>query len=183
MLLASLATSRDDLRQILQLQQLNLSTNISADELNSQGFVTMRHNLETLEQMNDLGPAVIIKDQEKVVAYALTMLVECKDLMPALKPMFTIFESLSWMGNPLNTYSYYVMGQICVAKEFRGQGLVDELYHYHRKIYQSKFELILTEIATRNFRSIKAHEKVGFKTIHIHKDALDEWAIVGWDWK
>ena len=38
--------------------------------------------------MHDLAPAVIIKDNDQVVAYALTMLRECRQLIPDLEPMF-----------------------------------------------------------------------------------------------
>jgi hypothetical protein len=183
MLHCTLANSTEDLEQILDLQQLNLLNNISESERISQGFVTMHHDLATLKAMNAIAPAVIIKNHEKVIAYALTMFVECRHLMPTLEPMFRLFENLTWDQFPLKDYRYYVMGQICVAKEFRRKDLVRTLYEFHQKIYQPKFDLILTEISTRNVRSMKAHEKVGFKTIHLHKDALDEWAIVGWDWK
>ncbi|MGI8582907.1 MAG: hypothetical protein ACR2KX_11945 [Chitinophagaceae bacterium] len=36
-------------------------------------------------------------------------------------------------------------------------------------------------IKTKNYRSQKAHEKVGFITIHTYNDALDEWNVVAWD--
>ena len=183
MLLTTLASNTGELQEILQLQQQNLLTHITGEEMRSQGFVTMKHSLDTLQKMNALAPAVLVKEEGKVIAYALTMLVECRQLMPALEPMFKLFEGLSWNGKPLTNYTYYVMGQICVAKDYRGRGLVNEMYQYHKKIYQSRFELLLTEISLRNTRSLRAHEKAGFKTIHVHKDELDEWAIVAWDWK
>ncbi len=75
------------------------------------------------------------------------------------------------------------MGQICIAKVYRGQGLFEQLYNYHKEIYQPQFDLFVTEISTRNHRSLRAHEKVGFKTIHTHRDNLDEWRVVAWDWR
>jgi ribosomal protein S18 acetylase RimI-like enzyme len=75
------------------------------------------------------------------------------------------------------------MGQICIEKEYRGKGIVPMLYNKHKEIYSSQYDFILTEISTRNIRSLKAHEKIGFKTIHYHRDQLDEWAVVIWDWK
>lgn len=177
-----LVSHTEELRQILQLQQQNLFQHLAEEESRSQGFVTMQHSLEILQQMHDLAPAVIIKDNEQVVAYALSMLKECRHLMPELSSMFELFDRLGWKGKPLNEYRYYVVGQICVAKAYRGMGLAEALYRHHRQVYQQRFDLFLTEIATRNTRSIKAHEKVGFQIIHIHKDVLDEWAIVGWDW-
>ena len=183
MLRPTLVSHTSELEQILQLQQQNLLAQLSEEEKQTQGFVTMHHDLDTLRKMHNLSPSVIIKKDDVVVAYALTMLKECRQLMPALDPMFSLFDKLQWKDKPLNQYRYYVMGQICVDKMFRGKGFVESLYQHHKKIYQSQFDLILTEIATRNTRSIRAHEKVGFTTIHTHKDELDEWAIVGWDWE
>jgi len=182
MIQASLTNTTQDLQQILRLQEENHARNISETELRSQGFVTLRHDIKILEQMHNLAPSVIIKEDNNVVAYALTMLQECRQLIPDLEPMFALLDGLSWNGKPLSDHSFYVMGQVCVAKEYRGQGLFDELYRHHKKIYQRQFDLIITEIATRNHRSIRAHERVGFKTIHTHLDELDEWAVVGWDW-
>ncbi|WP_276503678.1 GNAT family N-acetyltransferase [Terrimonas pollutisoli] len=179
---ATLATTTKDLQQILDLQRQNLINHIDESEIKSQGFVTLQHSLKTLEQMNDLAPSVIIKDDSKIVGYALTMLKECRQIIPDLEPMFQLFDSLTWNNRPLNSYSFYVMGQVCIHKDYRGKGLFEQLYLHHKKIYSSKFELFLTEIATRNHRSLRAHEKVGFKTIHTHRDNLDEWAVVGWDW-
>ena len=178
----SLTNTIQDLQQILHLQNENLIQNIDETEIRSQGFVTLLHDLATLEQMHRLAPSVIIKDDNKVVAYALTMLRECRQLMPDLEPMFFLFDKLVWNNKPLNNYSFYVMGQICIAKEHRSKGLFEKLYEHHKKVYQIQFDLCVTEISSRNHRSLRAHEKIGFKVIHTHTDKLDEWVVVGWDW-
>jgi ribosomal protein S18 acetylase RimI-like enzyme len=183
MLHATLVSCTEELQQILELQKENHIRHIDETEMQSQGFVTMRHTLNILQQMHNLSPGVIIKDNDKVVAYALTMLRECRQLMPVLETLFTLFDKLSWNNKPLNDYRFYVMGQICVAKEYRGRGLFDDLYIHHKKIYQPQFDLLLTEVSTRNHRSIRAHKRVGFKTIYTHRDSLDEWDVVGWDWQ
>lgn len=188
MLLATTVGSGSELTKILQLQQKYLISSIGEDEMRSQGFLTVQHSPELLKEMHSLAPSIIIKDGEEVVAYALVMLRECRELIPELLPMFNTLDNLEYRhiehgGKPLNKYSFYVMGQICVAKEYRGQGLFDMLYHKHREVYQPKFDFIVTEVATRNTRSMRAHERVGFKTIHTYRDKLDHWAVVLWDWE
>ena len=183
MLHSTLTSTTEDLQQILQLQQENLIANIGDNEMHSQGFVTLHHDLNILKQMHELAPTVIIKDDDKVVAYSLTMLQECRPLMPDLEPMFSLLDQLIWNNKLLTEHSFYVMGQVCIAKQYRGKGLFDELYRHHKKMYRAQFELFITEISTSNHRSIRAHERVGFKTIDIHRDELDEWAVVGWDWE
>ncbi len=182
MLSPSLASTTDELQQILQLQQQNLRQHVDEAQMKSQGFVTLQHDLKILQQMHELAPSIIIKDHNQVVAYALTMLRECRQLIPDLESMFASLDKLYWNNKPLNDYRFYVMGQVCIARPYRGKGLFDELFRHHKKIYQSQFDLFMTEIATRNTRSVRAHEKVGFKTIHTHRDELDEWVVVGWDW-
>ena len=182
MLYATSVTAVDELQQILDLQKQNHIKNIDNNEMQSQGFVTMRHSIEVLQKMHDLSPSVIIKDDDKVVAYALVMLRACRQLFPPLEPMFAVFDQLTWKNKPLNGYSFYAMGQICVAKEYRGRGLFDMLYQKHKELFQPTYDFIITEVSTRNHRSMRAHERLGFKTIKIYRDELDEWAVVIWDW-
>src|SRR4026209_881354 len=121
MLNATLASSTDELRQILQLQKENLRQHVTEAEMKSQGFVTLHHDLNALQQMHELAPAVIVKDKDVVVAYALTMLRECRQLTPDLEPMFALLDQLAWNDKPLNDYRFYVMGQVCIARAYRGQ--------------------------------------------------------------
>ena len=183
MLIVTTTSGIADLQQIHSLQKENLKSNISKEEMLSQGFVTVNHSMEILEMMHRLAPSIIIKDNDKVVAYALTMLCECKNLVPELKSMFIGFDSLNWRGKRLNEYDYYVMGQICIDKAYRGRGLFELLYLKHKEIYESDFDFIITEVATRNSRSMKAHKRIGFETVHMHQDELDEWEVIIWDWK
>lgn len=179
----TLAGSSRELQQILSLQDENLIHRIDEEDRSSEGFLTLRHSQDVLEKMHRFGPSVIVKKDEEVIAYALTMYPECRRLIPDLEPMFALFDSLLWKGEPLNNYSFYLMGQVCIAKPYRGKGLFEAMYHFHRHSYQSQFDLLVTEIATRNHRSLRAHLRVGFEVIHIHRDELDEWAVVGWDWQ
>jgi hypothetical protein len=70
-----IATSDDDLQQILNLQSQNLPKNISAEESKSEGFVTIQHILPLLKRMNEPYPHVVARNDEgSIIGYALTML-------------------------------------------------------------------------------------------------------------
>ncbi|HEY3429986.1 MAG TPA: GNAT family N-acetyltransferase, partial [Cyclobacteriaceae bacterium] len=112
----------------------------------------------------------------------LVMLKSFQDLIPVLVPMFNMFKEIPYNGKFISDYSYYVMGQICVAEDYRGLNIVDKLYAKHKEMYFSKFDCCITEVSTSNARSMKAHKRVGFKTIHTFSDATDEWNILLWDW-
>jgi len=183
MLALTTAQTTEDLEQILVLQQQNLIQNIDETEMQTQGFVTMKHSLPVLQQMHDLAPSVIARDNGEVVGYALVMLRECRELFPPLEPMFNNLDKLEYRNQPLNEYRFYVMGQVCIDKKYRRTGLFDQLYHKHKEIYSNQFDFIITEVSTRNHRSLRAHERVGFETLDSYHDELDEWAVVLWNWK
>lgn len=182
MIYATTVSSKNELQQILDLQKKNLKENISETEKDEQGFLTMSFSMPMLEALHTVAPSIIIKDDNKVVAYAMVLLQEGRKAYPALEPMFVNLEKLNWQEKPLYNYNFYVMGQVCVDKAYRSSGLFDKLYLKHKEIYQDKFDFIVTTISTGNVRSLNAHKRVGFITINTFTDPLDEWDVVLWNW-
>lgn len=183
MLQAVLVTTKEELQQINALNQQNLKQNITTEERDKEGFLTWLYPLPLLEQMQNLAPSVVVKNKDIIAGYALTTLKEAAPFHPDLQNMFESLSHLQYNGRPLFSYSFYCMGQICVAKEYRGMGIVKSLYQKHKEAYGQQFDLLVTEISTSNLRSQKAHEKIGFKTIYTYSDAKDEWNVVVWDWQ
>lgn len=174
---AELAT-RDDLARIIDLQRANLEVN-ARDPL-GQGFVTVVHSVDVLERMHALAPSVVVRDGDALAGYALVMLQEHAPLVPVLATMFTNLRTLSFRSRPLAEMRWYVMGQVCVAESHRGRGVFDALYAGHARCYGHVYDLVVTEAATRNTRSLRAHARVGFETIDTYRDEVDEWAVIAW---
>lgn len=183
MLRATIVTTEDELIQIHLLNQQNLKQNLDEETQEKQGFVTWLYSPELLQKMHSLSPSVIVKDKEKVVAYALTTLKEAKAFHPDLETMFRNLEPVQYKNRALSSYCFYCMGQICVTKKYRAKGIVNMLYQKHQEAYSKNYDFLLTEISTSNPRSLKAHERIGFQTIYTYSDAMDEWDVVVWDWK
>jgi ribosomal protein S18 acetylase RimI-like enzyme len=183
MLIATQVNSVDELIQIHKLNQANLKGNLTESEQKDQGFVTWLYAPDLLKQMNELAPSVIVKDGTIVAGYALTTTREAIAFHPDLRVMFHNLEKVKFKGIPLNQYNFYCMGQICVAPEYRGKGVVNLLYQAHKKFYGNQYQFILTEISTSNFRSLKAHQNIGFETIYTYQDEKDEWNVVVWEWR
>jgi hypothetical protein len=178
----ALAATDDELKQIAALSRENLRSVMDEEEKRSQGFLTWEYTEDMLAQMTRIAPSVIVKLDEQVVGYALTAFKQTASVHPELEPMIGHLETLSWKGKAVPGYRYYMMGQICIAREHRGKGIFDLLYRYHKTIFGPQFDLLLTEVSTSNHRSLKAHLNTGFTVIDTHHDHLDEWAVVGWDW-
>ncbi len=171
-----------ELQQILELQKANHYENVSDALKQANGFVTVKHDLATLTLMNEKARQIIAVDENEVVGYALVMVKELKRNVPTLVPMFEKLKTLSFNGTSLQKLNYYIMGQICIAEKSRGKGIFKSLYQKHKEVYSSEFDACITSISTSNPRSIRAHEKIGFSTIHTFYDELDEWNIVLWNW-
>lgn len=183
-ILYTTAQTENDLAGIIQLQQQNLPAAITPEEATDQGFVTVVHDLEILTKMNDLEQHIIAKDKNQVVAYLLAMTTSSKHDLPVLIPMFEAFDRIFYRGKLVADYRYLVVGQVCVSKAYRGQGVLDLCYDCYRDTYQSKYDFAITEIATRNTRSLQAHRRIGFVEIDRYRSPVgEEWSIVIWDWR
>ncbi len=172
-----------ELDGILKLQAQNLPVNITIEEAKEQGFVTVQHDMDLLSAMNTPYPHIIAKKNDQVVGFALVMLSEFGNEVPVLRPMFKKIDTLSFKNKPLIATNYFVMGQVCVDKTCRRQGVFSGLYQQMKKQMSSQFDCIITEVATRNIRSMNAHQYIGFEVVDTYTVAAEEWAIVVWDWK
>jgi GNAT superfamily N-acetyltransferase len=173
----------EDLRAVIALQKNNLQANLTKKEVAREGFVTVMHSLEDLTKMNDIEQSIIAKDDGKIIAYLLAMTSKSKADIKVLIPMFENFEEIKFRGKPLSGYNYIVVGQVCVAKGYRGQGILDHCYAEYKKKFEKKYDFAITEIATKNLRSINAHRRIGFSEIHRFLSPENEqWSIVIWEW-
>jgi ribosomal protein S18 acetylase RimI-like enzyme len=177
MIEAGPVVDEDELGQILDLQRRNLARNLSEREIGESGFVTVEHTLDVLRRMHALAPSIVARDGADLAGYALVMPVECRSFIPVLEPMFQRLEALG-----LFRKRFYVMGQICVATPYRGRGVFDLLYRTHRERLRGRFDSAVTEVATRNLRSLRAHRRIGFEELERYRDATDEWVLLIWRW-
>ncbi len=177
-LLYTVVTSETELHQIIALQQKNLPISVSQEEKEKEGFVTVQHTIEILRKMNEKQPHIIAKDENNVVGYALSMSKEFKDEIEILKPMFSKIDK-----NLDSTTSYITMGQICIDKSYRKQGMFRGLYYKMRDELKDTYDILITEVAANNTRSLNAHYAVGFTDLLVYEANGVTWHLVEWNWK
>lgn len=172
--------NENDVAAILKMQAANHPSAISEETLRSQGYVTVRHDPEVLQRMNQMYPSVLAKDGDQLAGYCLVMLREFAVEVPILLPMFEKLESLTWQGKSLQESSWFVMGQVCVAEGYRGQGVFDGMYQKLKAHCRNDFDFTVTQVAERNPRSLRAHYRVGFETVDIYPDAKagETWHVI-----
>lgn len=176
-------SSLNELIGIRELQERNLKQNITAEEAMDQGFLTAAYTIEFLQEMNSASPSIIAKVGDKVVGYALVATKEIRKGHDLIEDLFDAIDECEYKGKLLRAVNYVVVGQLCVAKEHRGQDLVQKLYGHFRDRLSDEFTYLVTDVAKANIRSLKAHKKRGFKVINELKYDGVGWDIVLWDWK
>jgi hypothetical protein len=172
----------NDLDAICRLNRENLRSALTEQEREAEGFVTWLYSPLLLQQMHHLAPSVVLKEEGRLVGYALTTLKQARAFHPDLETMFSHLEPILFRGSPLMSWNFYCMGQICIAKEARGKKGFRMLYEKHRELYGKSFDFILTEVSVSNQRSLVAHQKTGFREIHRYRDQKDEWVVIVWEW-
>ncbi|WP_299321630.1 GNAT family N-acetyltransferase [uncultured Maribacter sp.] len=170
-LIYTTATTNEELIQILSLQQMNLKSSVSDLEMEQEGFVTVQHTLDVLTRMNNACPHIITKDENKIVGYALSMTEDFKDEISVLRPMFTELENV-------NIQNFITMGQICVAKTHRKQGIFRGLYNAMKIASYPKYDAIITEVDATNTRSLGAHYAVGFEKVCTYSSLGQDWELI-----
>ncbi|MFC7356392.1 GNAT family N-acetyltransferase [Jejudonia soesokkakensis] len=186
-------TTDDELRQILKLQHQNLPASVSKDQKKTDGFVTVHHTFELLKEMNKTCPHMLAKDGNQVVGYALCMHPKFGDEIDILKPMFAeIYKHFSNQNEMLkqaclprhdrqvqhDIKNYLVMGQVCIAKAYRGQGIFRKLYEKMKAEVIPPFSCIITEVDTKNKRSLQAHFGIGFQKMRSYQSGGQDWEII-----
>jgi GNAT superfamily N-acetyltransferase len=182
MLIAKLVSSDNELVQIAALSRDNLVSNITKETQQQEGFVSWPYTLEVLQRLHDLIPSVIVKEGDLVAGYALVLTREAAGIYPPLADALAHFEKIHYKGRALSDFRMYVMGQICVHPDYRGKGVFQLLYQFHRQQFSPAYDLLVTEISTRNVRSLRAHLKTGFTVVDTVYDEEGEWQVVVWDW-
>jgi GNAT superfamily N-acetyltransferase len=177
----TVASTDRHLDEILVLQRRYHLNALSDLVQSAEGFVFAQHTKSQLQRMAAESPQAIALVDGQVVGYCLSLTASLKDELPTLAPMFEQFAACTYRGRSLPDYRFIVGGQVCVDRGHRGKGLLAALYAQIRQSVGSAYDLCVTEIATRNHVSVRAHERVGFEAVSTYSDSEEEWVIVAWD--
>lgn len=183
MIKVSFVSSLTEMERISALNTLNRKSLLDADTIRMQGFVTWAYPVKLLEGMHSYAPSVIAAEGDQLAGYALTAPLECASIHPELASLLEKMQVVRYQGRPLTDYRHYIMGQLCVAEAYRGQGVVELLYQFHRQQFAPRYELMVLTIATANTRSIRVHERIGFQEVHHFEDHHGAWKAYVWDWR
>ena len=178
-----LVTELDELKGIRELQEKNLKRNLTEEECAREGFVTAEYTVDFLKLMHRHAPSVIAKVGDVVAGYALAATKAVRFEHELLGHLFDSIDSKTFHGKSLSDVNYIIVGQLCVSKQFRGQGLSQKMYDFFRKEYSKQFDFLITDVDEKNPGSLRAHITRGFVILDTLLYGGSSWHIVLWDWQ
>jgi L-amino acid N-acyltransferase YncA len=176
------ASSDEDIQGIYKLHRDNLLTNLTAEEKETEGFVTAVYDMSKLWSMHTLAPAVIARDGSRVVGYVLAAPKSYRGQHQLLDQLMDAVDKLEYKNACLAQEEYVLCGQLCVAKGYRGQGIVQRMYQFFNDEFRGQYSYCITDVASTNPRSLKAHLKSGFEVINSTAYDGVTFDIILWDW-
>lgn len=157
--------TKADISGILELQSANLVSNLSIKEQES-GFVTTPFTVDLIEEIILQDGLFIAIDKEKVVSYVFAGSWEYFSYWDIFKYMIKRFPDLEFQGKTITTENSFQYGPICIDINYRGKGLINQIFEEMRLNLKEKYPISLTFINAVNIPSTKAHtEKLGWEII------------------
>lgn len=151
--------NREDYPQILQLQKENASSELNEDQKRQQGFIVSTMNEEQLHAINqDLGVWVVMDGQQLAGFVCLTSL-HFSPRPPVVDALLTRLPESLFEGAALTSYSLFLYGPVCLAKAYRGKGLLRQLYVAVKQNMAGRFSVGVAFIDTENPHSLEAHKE------------------------
>jgi predicted GNAT superfamily acetyltransferase len=74
--------------------------------------------------------------------------------------------------------NYIVMGQVCIASAYRSQGIFRKLYKHMKSEVIPPFLCIITEVDSKNLRSLNAHYGIGFHKMRTYHSNGQDWELI-----
>ncbi len=145
-----------DYAAILDLQSANFVANLDEAE-RKQGFLSAQFSAEqTAAIAEDLGTMLAVADG-RVAGFLCAFRKEFDTGSPVIAKMLESYDRLSFQGQPLSSFSSYIYGPACIAREYRGRGLLRGLYEAQKKDLAGRFEIGVAFVSRSNPHSLQAH--------------------------
>jgi hypothetical protein len=147
-----------DISGILQLQSLNLYTNLSEAE-RAAGFVTTPFQVEQINTLIVQTGAFVVEQADVLVGYALAGSWDFFSQWPIFPHMVERFSLLDFQGSKITVENSFQYGPVCIDRTLRGSNALPLLFETMRSSFTSRYPIGVTFINKQNLRSLAAHTR------------------------
>lgn len=158
--------TQQDIKGVLSLQEKYLYRNLTSEE-RLKGFVTTPFTVSQIEEiLQENGLFITENEQNELIAYAFAGSWRYFQQWDIFKHMVSRFSNLNFRGNEITTANSFQYGPVCIATEYRGTGLLNNLFEEMRLEFSKKYPISVTFINKVNIVSEIAHtKKLGWEII------------------
>lgn len=162
--------SGQDFDGIVSLQNLYLEANLDTEQ-KQDGFLSGQFTSEQFRLMDlDGGVVVAVAGDEsnaagEVKAYLCASSQAFNMPFALPRAMIESFPQAIFHDRPLSEQNLLIAGPICVDSDYRGQGVVRELYRTLFALVPKLYEIVVVFVSLDNPRSISAHAKLGMNEV------------------
>ena len=168
-----------DIPNVLGLQVNNLFRNVSEDERRKEGFVSFESSPELLKEIINDGGIILAKSNGLTVGYLIYFsLTQGKKIANFLKLIESVEERV-YKNRKLKEQNFCILGQICIEKNWRNNGILEKLYVKLRADLLGVYDLAISDISEDNKKSVHVHlEKMNFENMGVYSHNDKNWVVV-----
>ena len=155
-----------DIPKIEELQKRYHVASI-AEEEKRHGFVTTLFTSEQLRELIETEDGISLAcDGDVIAGYAMAGSWQFWSKWPLFQHMIADLPNVEYLGQTLSTENSYQYGPVCIDMDYRGQGVLQDLFAYSAWQMNRRYRILITFINHVNPRSYAAHtKKVGMDVI------------------
>ena len=146
----------EDYAEIVRLQRASYIANLTEEE-RREGFLSAEFSLEQVAAIaSDLGIAIVTMNDD-LAGCLCAIRREFDHGSPVVAKMLESYDHARFEGKPLNAFSSYIYGPVCIARQYRQRGLLRGLYDFQKKDLTGQFEIGVALVSHSNPHSMQAH--------------------------
>lgn len=168
----------EDFIDIQSLLEANHKANLTVEQRQQNGFVTYRPTMEELAKVNGELGIIVAREGIALAGYLIPMTKRYATNDPFFRELISRISEITFEGRRIVDRNYMVFAQICVDKEYHGQGVPTKFYDFIDSVYGSNFDIAIAEIDDRNKVSLNSSKGAGFVDCGTYDSNGIRWHVV-----
>lgn len=141
---------------ILALQAQNTPEHLTAEQ-RQQGFIVSQMNEQQLASINNGLGILIATEDERLAGFVCLMPTDAQPRPPVVDAMLQTLATQRFEGRTLDQQQVFLYGPVCLSAEWRGKGVLRQLFNAVKKRTQQEFDVGALFINDDNPHSLAAH--------------------------
>jgi hypothetical protein len=130
------------------------------------GFLTGVFTVPTMQAMVASVPSQVAYHGQELAGFIINSKLPPERYPPLVQQISALLPRLFYRQLPLTEYRWFFYGPVLVRQEYRGQGLLQQLFQANKQILKGEFNLGIAFIAEANAASLQLHtQKLGLEIV------------------